>query len=533
MNSSALARLPFLHGAPAQTIAAVKRVLKPVSVTAGTVLFRTGDEGDSCYFVDSGALSVTTALGGEVLATLGPGSFVGELALLLGEPRSATVTANTDAKLSALLRGDLERLMRDHPSISLGISRELGRRIVTTNQRFAGDRSAHRAIVWPATMVAPIAEGLRAYDRRVGVGAFAGAVLPGPAKGVNRVKAPHYGSDTTAYDSVLLGVGTNGSSRAASVVRAADHVLCFTEPPEWLADAAPPNRLVRLADSPEGIRRAVRWASGRAVGLALSSGGSKAVAHMGVIRVLRDAGVEIDAVAGSSGGAIAALFVGFDQDEPGGLRWIADIARFTTPRRLDLNLPPRSGLSKGRRLRDAFARWDTGRNIEDAAVPMWLLASDVATGGAVALHHGSVADAVRASLSIPGAFDPWRIDGKVLMDGGIANPLPTDVLRDAGVGIVLASNVAGQATAIDVTGRLPGLGAITNRMLNTMERERIRSLLPLADVVIRPRVSAAKSFDFSNVGGLVEAGAAAGEERIGDVRALLAAASGPDMTRGQ
>src|SRR5690349_13362024 len=110
MNSSALARLPFLQGVPHPTIAAVKRVLRPMSVTAGTVLFRTGDDGDTCYLVEHGALRVMTAPNGELLATVGPGAFVGELALLLGEARSATVIADTDATLLTLNRADLETL---------------------------------------------------------------------------------------------------------------------------------------------------------------------------------------------------------------------------------------------------------------------------------------------------------------------------------------------------------------------------------------------------------------------------------------
>ncbi|MEY2418700.1 MAG: hypothetical protein QOG90_1380, partial [Actinomycetota bacterium] len=124
-----------------------------------------------------------------------------------------------------------------------------------------------------------------------------------------------------------------------------------------------------------------------------------------------------------------------------------------------------------------------------------------------------------------GAFDPWRVGDKVLIDGAVANPLPTDVLREAGVGIVIASNVAGQATELEVEGRLPGLGQIMTRVLNTMERERIRGLLPLADVVIRPRVKASNTFDFGNNEGVIEAGAKAAAARVDDIRSLLAAAS--------
>ncbi|HUR77760.1 MAG TPA: cyclic nucleotide-binding and patatin-like phospholipase domain-containing protein [Acidimicrobiales bacterium] len=501
-----------------------------MSVTAGTMLFRTGDDGDACYLVESGALSVTTAPGGEVLATIVPGSFVGELAILLGEPRSATVTAVADSKLSVLNRRDLDALMRDHPSISLALTRELGRRIVSTNARFAGDRATRRTIVYPARQVAPLAAAIAGYDKRVAAGAVAGATIGSLPGDVARVKAPAYGGNDSRLDAVLIGAGDEGSTRAVKLVAHAEHVLCFADhPPAWLRAAAPANRLVRLPDSLMGVRRGVRWATGRAVGVALSSGGSKTVAHIGVMRVLRDAGVEVDAVAGASGGAAAAVGLAFEKDEGWGREGVADIARFTQFRRLDLNLPPRSGLAKGRRLRDMFARWDVGPNLEDADIPLWLVAADVATGATVVMHEGPVADALRASMSVPGALDPWRVGDKVLIDGAVANPLPTDVLRNAGVGIVIASNVAGQATELEVNGRLPGLGQIVSRVLNTMERERIRVLLPLADVVIRPRVSAANTFDFSNSEAVISAGADAADERLADIRSLLAAASGHNI----
>jgi NTE family protein len=491
-----------------------------MSVTAGTMLFRTGDDGDTCYLVEHGTLRVMTAPNGEVLAMVGPGAFVGELALLLSEARSATVIVEEDAKLLALTRRDLDALLADHPALSVALTRELGRRILRANQRFAGASSARRSIVWPAASVAEVAATLVDDGRRVGVAPIAGASLGALPVGVVRVKAPRYGADDTRLDAVLIGAGDAPTGRATSVVQDADHVLCFGTPPAWISDAAR-TRVIRVRDA----RRAARWAMGHAVGLAFSSGGSKTVAHVGVLLALREAGVEIDAVAGSSGGALAAAGQAFAISEADARRHLVDLERFTHWRRLDVNLPPRSGLAKGRRLRDVISKWAFGANLEDAEVPLWLVGSDVATGGAVVLHEGPTADALRASMSVPGVFDPWRIGNRVLIDGAVANPLPTDVLRDAGVGIVIASNVAGQATEIDIDGRLPGLGQIVSRVLNTSERERIRTLLPLADVVIRPRVNANNTFDFSNNDAIIETGAVATRERLADIRSLIAAAS--------
>ena len=126
---------------------------------------------------------------------------------------------------------------------------------------------------------------------------------------------------------------------------------------------------------------------------------------------------------------------------------------------------------------------------------------------------------------MPGAFDPWRVNGNLLIDGAVVNPLPTDVLRDAGVGVVIASNVAGQQVTIDVDGKQPGLMQIMGRMLNATERQLLSNLVPLADVVIRPRLTAASTFDFSNIEAAVEAGAVAAQARLGEIKTLLQAAS--------
>lgn len=532
MKTSVLARLPFLEGLPPKTIAAVNRALKPLSVPGGTVLFHTGDDGDACYLVETGILSVTNVAGGDVLATLGEGSFVGELALILREPRTATVTVVADALLLELKRRDLDALMAKHPDLSLAITRELGRRIIHTNKRLVGEVGPHRSVVWPASMTHPLADSIVARGHRIGVASLGGARLGTMPRGAVRVNRPAFGSRETSLTSVLIAAPDEVPNKTSlRAVHEANHVLVFGDAPAWLRDAAPPNRLVRVDDSKLGMRRAVRWATGRAVGIALSSGGSKTIAHMGVIRVLRAAGVEFDAVAGSSGGAISAMGLAFDREESYGTDAIADIARSLTWRHVDFNFPPRSGLLKGRRLRDTFAKWNVGPNMEDSAIPVWVVGADVATGDAVIMSTGSAADAMRASMSVPGALDPWRIGEQVLIDGAVANPLPTDVLRDAGVGIVLASNVAGQATEIEVGAKLPGLPQIMSRVLNTMERERINSLLPLADVVIRPHVAAGSTFDFSNIDQAVEAGVVAAESRLDDIRKLLRAAS--DLTSAE
>ncbi len=495
-----------------------------MSVPAGTVLFHAGERGDACYLVERGALRVATSPNGEVLATLGAGSFVGELALLLGEPRTATVTAVTDSALLELKRAELESLMVDYPDLAIAMSRELGRRIVASNHRLLGDFGPRRSVVWPASMVGAVAAALDPMSRRIAVAALRGASIGATPSGATRVRAPLFGGADAGLQSVLLGAPDEGNPSAMVATADAEHVLVFGAPPQWLVDTAARGRLVRLNADELGLRRASRWATGRAVGLVLSSGGSKTVAHVGVIRVLRDANIEIDAVAGTSGGAIAAAAVAFNRDEQFMRRCVKEIAHATHWRRLDFNFPPRSALFKGRRLRALFAEWGGGVDLEDSDIPLWLVAADVVSGAEVVLHEGPLADAMRASMSVPGAFDPWRIGEHVLIDGAIVNPLPAQLLRDAGVGVIFGSNVAGQATEVVVGHKLPGFMQIIGRMLNTMEREVIRSQVPLADLVIRPIVHASSTFDFSTSDTMIDAGVEATRERLADIAAVLRAA---------
>ena len=273
------------------------------------------------------------------------------------------------------------------------------------------------------------------------------------------------------------------------------------------------------------MARAARWATGRSVGLALSSGGSKAVAHLGVLRALAGAGIEIDACTGSSGGRRSRRLA-LRSASPRTGKWSAcSISpKATSWRHLDFNFPPRTALFKGRRLRSLFGEWGGDLTFADAVIPLWMVAADVATGAEIVIDEGLIADALRASMSVPGAFDPWWLGDRLLIDGAVVNPLPTNVLRDAGVGIVIASNVAGQASEIVLNQRLPGLLQVIGRMINAMEREVIRNLLPLADVVIRPRVEASSTFDFGSIDEFVKHGVDAANDRILDVLALLSAA---------
>jgi len=184
------------------------------------------------------------------------------------------------------------------------------------------------------------------------------------------------------------------------------------------------------------------WFRPPKVGIALGGGGSRGLAHIGVLKVLEREGIPLHFLAGTSMGAViaagyaAGLGAAYLEEEAlrmGGLRKLAKL--------IDRSLSSQ-GLIAGQRIRKYFARQLGGVTFAELRIPLALVAVDIITGEEVVLKDGSVADAVRASISLPGVFVPFRMNGRLLVDGGVLNNLPADVVRRMGADVVIAVDVS-------------------------------------------------------------------------------------------
>ena len=532
MLEQQLRTIPFFRNLPAAALEAVAARLQPEHHGPGDVVFRQGDPGETMYLVVSGQVEVLAGADRAPLAALGPGSFVGELALLLGEPRSATLRVAADTWLWALHRADLDALLTEHPLIGVELSRELGRRLVATcRQLVAPPDTRFTAVFGPGAAELAAAVAARAGTARVGVLELPGASAVGaPPEGVARLEiagldagtlAGLAGQDVDGITYLLVAMPAAETAVARVALDLAEHVAAFAPVPGWVGGSGRARAVLRGDGGRESLERVARWVTGQALGLALSSGGSKAVAHLGVLRVLREAGIVIDAVAGTSGGAMVAcgLAVGVSEDEM--LEHVRELAAVLRLRRFDFNLLPRSALFKGVKLRNQLDGWLEGRTFADTRIPCWVVATDVALGVEVVIDRGSLADGVRASLSIPGAMNPWPYGDRRCIDGAVVNPMPASVLREAGLRLVVGSNVAGQELSAEAPAD-PHLLQIMSRMVNSMEREMIKAQLPLVDVLIRPRVGPASSFDFSRIAEFIREGERAARDVLPQIKAALA-----------
>jgi NTE family protein len=178
----------------------------------------------------------------------------------------------------------------------------------------------------------------------------------------------------------------------------------------------------------------------RKLGLALGGGGARGLAHIGVLKVLEEEGLAADFVAGTSvGSLIGALYCcGY------GWRELQELASTTDWSDLVTFTVPRLGLVNARKLERLVDRLVGGRTVEQLPIPFRAVAVDITAGEEVVLDRGPVSRAVRASASIPGIFEPTPWEGRLLVDGGLLDNVPSAVARDMGAQVVLAVNLSGE-----------------------------------------------------------------------------------------
>ena len=171
------------------------------------------------------------------------------------------------------------------------------------------------------------------------------------------------------------------------------------------------------------------------IGLALGGGSARGWAHIGVIRALNQAGIYPDIVCGTSIGAlVGAAYVDGDLDRLDA--WVRSLTLQTVVSFLDFSL--NGGLIKGEKLIEYFRSHFVDRQIAELPLPFAAVGTDLHSGREVWLQEGSVSDAVRASIALPGLFTPARLGGKWLLDGGLVNPVPVSLCRAMGADWVIA-----------------------------------------------------------------------------------------------
>ncbi|WP_066318085.1 patatin-like phospholipase family protein [Bacillus sp. FJAT-29814] len=234
------------------------------------------------------------------------------------------------------------------------------------------------------------------------------------------------------------------------------------------------------------------------IGLALGAGGARGFAHLGVIKVLKDAGIPIDLIAGSSMGALVASFYGAGID-------LDRLYKFSLAFRrkyfLDFTVP-KMGFIAGKKVKDFVRMFTHGKNIEELDIPIGIVATDLLTGEKVVFKQGPIAEAVRGSISIPGIFVPEKYNGRLLIDGGVSDRVPVSVAKEMGADIVIAVDVSRVKRNAEIT----SIYDVIMQSIDIMQTEVLSYRKMAADTIIRPPVEQYSSRSFTNIDEIIAIG---------------------------
>lgn len=439
--SDELADVPLLEGVAPSARRGLLDASRPRLLVAGETLFLAGAEAGPLYVVVSGRLVARQEGSGAVLRTMGRGSVVGELSVITGEPRSATVVARRDSHLLEIPADAVRDVLAREPSLSLALLRAVSDRLRLPAGAAPAARTAPATVALlggpgPASSGAPAGPLERALHR-------AGPVrrLDGPVDGSLAATAERLDAWERGGTRVLLVAAGPDPAWTAFCERQADAVVTVAGA---RATGSPERAAYTLPAAGPGLDERVtvlaRRLTGRSVGVVLSGGGARGMAHIGAIQALQEAGITIDRVGGCSSGALigALLATGAGPDEIAA-RCRAELVERNPLR--DYTVPVVS-LIRGRDVRDMLIRCFGDRRIETLERDYFCVSTDLISSRLFVHREGLVHRAVGASMSLPGIGPPVVDGDRLLVDGGVLDNLPVATMAATGEGPVIAVDVS-------------------------------------------------------------------------------------------
>ena len=252
------------------------------------------------------------------------------------------------------------------------------------------------------------------------------------------------------------------------------------------------------------------------VALVLGAGSARGLAHIGVLQVLLENQIPFDLIVGSSMGAMVGTIYacGADVYMLGKM-----VENMNTSLLFDVGVP-NLGFIAGKRVSKFLELLTKRKNFADLDLPVAVVATDLVTGQRVVIEDGSIAEAVRASISLPGIFVPVMKDGMVLVDGAVIDRLPVEVAHLKGADLVIAVDVTygpGSKTVINNT-----IDVILNS-LDIMGKHHFDTVMPQADILIQPAVGHINPKEFDKSREIMDQGRTAAEKKIAEIKIKIAA----------
>lgn len=257
------------------------------------------------------------------------------------------------------------------------------------------------------------------------------------------------------------------------------------------------------------------------IGLALGAGAARGLAHLGVLKALKNHGIKPDFIAGSSMGALIGCLYACGLEPDFLVQFAAELRTKTW---VDLTMP-RSGFISGKRVEALIKFLTKDGCFEDLTIPFAAVATDIERGTPVILQTGKLAPAVHASLSIPVIFKPVKLEHRLLVDGGVVDQVPVSVVNNMGAEIIIAVDVNRYVSYHP----LKNVFDIMFQALDIMAKQILNPNLQTADILIQPKVGHIGRAHFHRVEELAALGEQAAEAAMPSLKLLL---EGPSTKEG-
>jgi NTE family protein len=571
-RSAFLTAVPVFAGLPESIRDYIAEHSRWLQIPAGEWLFRQGEPGDSLFIVRSGRLEIVVEQPERaVVRVLGRGTAVGELALLTGTPRSASVRARRDSELLVVDRSSFTELLRTEPDFALALTRELGHQL-QESRALTPPISPQPSIITFTPLGPGVALERVCESVKEAMGSWHNVALLDGRDG--RIDPAEQGGvvDRTErdHDHVLLiaGVPGGGDDWTEFCLRQSDRVIGVVP-----AGAAPPVEVspelrgcdLLLEGEPRrmdlsswvdaleprathfasvggnfgrGLERLARRLAGRSVGVVLSGGGARGFAHIGVLAELVDSGLMIDRVAGCSMGSYIGAMFAMERD--------CDAMRAHCHEEFVVGNPlgdytlPIVSLVRGQRARAMLERtFGEETTIEELPRDYFCVSCDLLSGDLIVHRRGLVYEAVGASMCLPGIFAPVaRKKGYLLVDGGVLNNLPVEPMAATAEGPVIAVDVSARflppgarqrrrarprirqwtertrRTIVGWEEPLPRLSETLTRSIGIGSVEAVERARKGSDLLIEPPTGAIGLLDWQKLDHMIEIGRRAAAEAL-------------------
>jgi predicted acylesterase/phospholipase RssA/CRP-like cAMP-binding protein len=561
LTADFLRNVRVLTGLPDQDLERLAGQLDEVHVKAGRWIIRESDAADSMFMVRSGRVEVVDEGPPEaVIRVLRRGDVLGELALLSAGRRSVSARARRDTELLELSRAQFEALIREVPSFALGLTRVMGAQLAASRAPAATAVSARTIAVVGLDAGAPATDVLDGLSRALKTHGSVATLDSGDLTTLDNAEAdadrvllhcdPDHGAawiELCLREADLIVAVTRGTPdlewRARADVLAGCEliVLGSSVSPGVLEQLRPREVQVVAEQSRRGpmLQATGRRLAGRSLGVVLSGGGARAMAHLGVLEELRAAGLQIDRIGGVSLGALVAAATA--QDIGSESVWDAFQRQFGQNPTSDF-APPVFSLIRGAKTRRLLEESFGELRIEELPLRFFCISCDLNAREAVLHRTGPVVDAVYPSLAIPGVFPPVATsDGRLLVDGGVLDNLPVATMARTGQGPVIAVDVTGRRGVVRrpqrrrlrrlggplrraLTGReaeIPRLGETILRTVTVGSIDTVAAAREHADLVITPSIEGIGMLDWGAMDAVRELGRRAARETLAAAEDLV------------